>query len=279
MNLGPEQTSSGGGDAKSLDAFVREMDGRLAGCADPLEHLRTVLEHDDLDLYAQPIATLEGGGGHAMAEVLVRLRHEESSLVPPGEFLPLFEHHGMIAELDRWVLRNALQHLSRGSSVSRLALNVAGRSARTPEFRIAVAEELLEAGMLGSSLIFEIDETTLLLGGEALSGFVSAVKKLGCGITIDGFGRRAVSFAPLKGGWVDFVKVEGAIVRKLLHSEIAEIRLSAMVHVGRVMGFRVIAEMVEDAELLIKLLSLGVSFAQGYGVGKPKPIESFAAPG
>lgn len=163
-------------------------------------------------------------------------------------------------------------------SPSRLAVNVAGRSARTPEIRIAVAEELIEAGVSGASLIFEIDETTLLLGGEALSGFITAVKKHGCGVAIDGFGRQAVSFAPLKGGWVHFVKVEGTIVRKLLHSEIAEIRLGAMVHVGRLMGFRVIAEMVEDAELLIKLLSLGVSFAQGYGVGRPRPIETFVAP-
>ena len=144
---------------------------------------------------------------------------------------------------------------------------------------MAIAEELLAAHAVGSALVFVIAEPTLLAGGESLAHFAAALRKLGCGITIDGFGWRAVSFAPLKGGWIDYVKVEGAIARKLLKSESAEIRLKAIAHVGQVLGLRVIAEMVEDAELLIKLMTLGVPFAQGFGSARPRPIEAFTAAG
>ncbi len=259
------------------DEFLREMDCWLAGWHEPLERLQQALADDELALYCQPIAALEGRAGHPMAEVLVRLHEEEKSFLPPGEFLPLFEHHGMMAELDRWVVRGALHHLACGSRVQRLAVNVSGQSLRDPAFALAIAEELLAAHVAGSALVFEIDEPTLLSGGQALARFATAVKRLGCGITVDGFGRHAVSFAPLKGGWVDYVKVEGAIVRKLLTSEIAEVRLKAIAHVGEVLGFRVIAEMVEDAELVMKLMALGVPFAQGFGICRPQPIGDFLA--
>lgn len=272
-----EKVARGNHAGQVMDEFLHEMDCRLAGWRDPLERLKQALAEDELALYCQPIVALESNAGYSMAEALVRLHEEEKSLLPPGEFLPLFEHHGMMPQLDRWVVRHALSHLAEGSRLTRLAVNVSGQSVRDPAFPLAIAEELLAAHVAGSALVFEIDEPTVLAGGASLAHFAAATRKLGCGVTIDGFGRRAASFAPLQGGWIDYVKLEGAIVRKLLKSEIAEIRLRAIVHVGEVLGFRVIAEMVEDAELVIRLLSLGVPFAQGFGICKPQPIGEFAA--
>lgn len=265
---------AGGAD---LDAFLHRMDSQLAGWDDPIERLRQALANDELALYCQPIVAIADMARYPMAEVLVRLHEEERSMLPPGEFLPLFEHHRMMAELDRWVIRGTLRHLKRGGRIGRMAVNVSMQSVQDAAFPVAIAEELLAAEVPGSALVFEIDEATLLAGGEALARFCAALKKLDCGVTIDGFGRRAATFAPLRGSWVDYVKVEGAIVRKLVHSEIAEIRLRAVLHVGEVLGFKVIAEMVEDAELVAKLMSLGVPLAQGFGLCRPRPIDAFAA--
>jgi EAL domain-containing protein (putative c-di-GMP-specific phosphodiesterase class I) len=77
-----------------------------AGWGDPGERIRHALAKDEFALYCQPIASLEGGSGFAMAEVLVRLREEEKALLPPGEFLPVFERYGMMPELDSWVVRH-----------------------------------------------------------------------------------------------------------------------------------------------------------------------------
>ena len=85
------------------DQFLEKMSHELAGWSDPLARLREALERDELQLYCQPILSLGPKGGFTMAEVLVRLREEEAAMLPPGEFLPVFEHYGMMPELDRWI--------------------------------------------------------------------------------------------------------------------------------------------------------------------------------
>ena len=95
---------------RSLDdsgAFLRRMDGQLVGWEHPAARLREALDYDHFRLFGQPVLALTDAGGAAFAEVLVRLREEEARLLPPGDFLPAFEHYKMMAELDRWVLRNA----------------------------------------------------------------------------------------------------------------------------------------------------------------------------
>ena len=86
------------------DQFLDQMSHELAGWRDPFARLRQALDRDELQLYCQPILALRPPGGFVMAEVLVRLREEEALMLPPGDFLPVFEHFGMMPELDRWVV-------------------------------------------------------------------------------------------------------------------------------------------------------------------------------
>ena len=94
---------------------------------------------------------------------------------------------------------------------------------------------------------------------------------------IDGFGRRAVTFAPVKRLRVAYVKVDGVIVRKLLSSPSAQTKLLAILRVAEAIGFEVVAEMVEEQDILTRLKALGVSHAQGFGIHEPQPIARFAA--
>jgi predicted signal transduction protein with EAL and GGDEF domain len=88
----------------SEDQFLEQMSRELAGWSDPLERLNQALERDELQLFCQPILRLRPPRKFVMAEVLVRLREEEALMLPPGDFLPVFEHFGMMPELDRWVV-------------------------------------------------------------------------------------------------------------------------------------------------------------------------------
>jgi EAL domain-containing protein (putative c-di-GMP-specific phosphodiesterase class I) len=97
-------------------------------------------------------------------------------------------------------------------------------------------------------------------------------------VAIDGFGQRSVSFAPLKTLRIDFIKVDGSIVRNLLRSAVAEQKLKAMVRVGEAIRIGVIAECVEEAAILARLRELGVGFAQGFGIAQPAPIGRRPAP-
>src|SRR5690349_1996812 len=102
--------------------FIAQMDGQLLGWEQPAARLREALDYDHFRLYAQPVVQLAAPGGMAMAEVLVRLREEETRMLPPGDFLPAFEHYRMMGELDRWVVRNALRKLGEGGRLKRLSV-------------------------------------------------------------------------------------------------------------------------------------------------------------
>ncbi len=252
------------------------MDSGLTGWTEPLERLRHALDRDELALFCQPIAALTGEVRFPMAEVLIRLREEEKALLPPGEFLPVFEHYGLMPELDRWVVRKVVQHMARGSRIPGFSVNVSRQTLEDTEFPKAVAFELVSVGVRGTGLHFEISEGETLHRLESTLSFCKAIRAMGCGVMVSGFGRRTATFLPLKTLQPDYVKVDGAIVRKLLTAPTAEAKLKAILRVGEVMGFQVIAEMVEDQDILTRLKALGVGYAQGFGIQEPYPIEKMA---
>jgi EAL domain-containing protein (putative c-di-GMP-specific phosphodiesterase class I) len=258
--------------------FIQRMDGQLFGWDEPAARLREALDHDHFRLYAQPIVSLAkedpAPEGIAMAEVLVRLREEEAQMLPPGDFLPAFEHYRMMGELDRWVVRNALRRLQRGGGgIRTLCINVSGQTIEEPGFAAFVAVQLRLASLDPASLVFEIDENDAIDRREAAERFAAAMKGIGCGLLIDGFARRSVSFEPLKALLVDYVKVDGTIIRNIMRSGSAAAKLKAILRVGEVTGVKVIAECVEDAKILASLKLLKTGYAQGFGVRKPEPID------
>jgi EAL domain-containing protein (putative c-di-GMP-specific phosphodiesterase class I) len=260
-------------DDKSIDGTSAE----LAGWPNPLERLREALEKDEFTLYCQPIAALRGGGGLAMAEVLVRMREEEQALLPPGEFLPVFEHYRMMPELDRWVVRHTVRHLARGSRIPRFTINISDQTLKDPAFPEFVAGELRAAKLAMNAVMFEIDESDVLARAGPSAVFAAAVKAYGGGVLIDGFCRRAVSFAPFKALKPDFVKIDGSVIRKLVGSEAAETKVKAVVSVADMLDIGVVAECVEGQDVLTRLKVLEVGYAQGFGVFQPQPIESLAS--
>jgi EAL domain-containing protein (putative c-di-GMP-specific phosphodiesterase class I) len=259
--------------AKDIDPQLQKLDSELAGWDEPAHQLRKVLDKDELALFCQPIAALAGPVRFPIAEVLIRLHEEEKALLPPGDFLPVFEHYNLMPDLDRWVVRKVLQHLARGSRIARFAINLSSPTLEDRAFPKAVAAELIASGVPGTSLLFEISEDDALARIEAAVRFSSAVRALGCGTVVSGFGRRTATFMPLKTLRPDFVKVDGVIVRKLLSAPVAESKLKAIQRVGEVMGFQTIAEMVEEQDILRRLKALGVGYAQGFGIQPPHPIE------
>src|SRR5438128_828235 len=140
------------------DKFLDGMDQALAGYADPVAHLRQGLESDELTLYCQPIRALIGAPGYPLAEILLRMRQEEKALLPPGDFLPIFEHFRMMPQLDRWVVRQVARRLARGSKVPRLSINVSSQTLEDATFPEFFAAELKATGVGAGSILFEIDE-------------------------------------------------------------------------------------------------------------------------
>ncbi len=260
--------------APEPDPFIEAMDRELTGWDDASARLRDALDNDEFSLFAQPIVRAAEPDMPCVAEVLVRMREEEEALLPPGEFLPVFEHHGMMPELDRWVVRHAIAGLAGGLRVPRLTVNVSSQTFSDTDFVPFVAAELGQAGLAPASLVFEIDEMDLLKRPESAVCFAAALKEAGCALLVDGFGRRSVSFAPLTRLRADFIKVDGVIVRKLHCSEIARGKLAAIVRVADVIGAGVIGECVEEPVALQGLRNAGAGYAQGFGLFRPEPLEN-----
>ena len=251
--------------------LLQQAESELMGWEQPQAHLREALAQDHLHLYGQPIVSLTGS--RSMVEILVRMREEEALMLPPGEFLPAFAHYRMMAELDRWVACHAARAFRPGERYAAISVNASTQSIEEPGFADYAASQLLEAGLDPSALIFEIDEGDALDRPDAAARFAGEVRAVGCRLMLDGFAQRAVTFDPLKRLRVDFVKVDGSVIRKIRRSGSAAAKLKAIVRVGELAGIGVVAECVEEAAIVAALKKSGVGYAQGFGVGKPEPIE------
>src|SRR5437764_15332977 len=110
------------------DPQLQSVDSELAGWSDPVQRLRDAVERDEFTLFCQPILQFAGDERYPMAEVLVRLHEEERALLPPGDFLPVFEHFRMMAQLDRWVVRHTIKRLAGKSRIARFTVNLSGQA-------------------------------------------------------------------------------------------------------------------------------------------------------
>jgi EAL domain-containing protein (putative c-di-GMP-specific phosphodiesterase class I) len=156
-------------------------------------------------------------------------------------------------------------------------VNISSQTIEDGEFPRFVTGQLAAQKVAASRLLFEIDETDTLVRPEATERFANHMKSVGTPLVIDSFGCRGVSFAPVKALGVQFVKVDGRITRKVLSSESARSKLNAILRVGERLGFGVIAECVEEQDVLLRLKAMGVGYAQGFGIYQPHPIASLVA--
>jgi EAL domain-containing protein (putative c-di-GMP-specific phosphodiesterase class I) len=240
------------------------------------ERLEHALAADELELYCQPIRALDGGAGYPMAEVLVRMRDEEKALLPPGEFLPVFEELGMMPQLDRWVVRHVVQRLKAGSRIPSFTINLSGQTLADASFPAFVAGELEASGVPPQLLYFELDDPDLAAGLDYAAVAATALQLAGCGVIIDSFGATARSLSHLKHLRVDLVKVDGLIVRKLLTSGAARNVLNSVLRIAGTVGIGVIGACVEEQDVLLRLKALGVGYAQGFGIHEPGPLDKIA---
>src|SRR5688572_5312853 len=191
------------------------LDSALSGWKDPVKSIRRALDTDAFELHCQPVRAMQGTDRYPLAEILLRMQEEEKALLPPGQFLPIFEHYRMMPELDRWVARHVIKHLAAGSKISSYSVNLSMQTLDDPAFPDFVRKELSAAKVAPKALLFEIDETDLLMKTDAVEKAAAALKSIGVGIAVDGFGRKSVSFRQAVAMRLDFMKVDGSITRQV----------------------------------------------------------------
>jgi diguanylate cyclase (GGDEF)-like protein/PAS domain S-box-containing protein len=240
--------------------------------------LQKALEEDRFVLYAQDIASLEPAHGlEDHCEILIRMLDEKGELVPPMAFIPAAERYNLMPSIDRWVVRNAFAIIARQQAASEgrrgiFAINLSGASIGDERFLDYVREQFGHFAVAPQSICFEITETAAIAKLDKATHFINQLKTLGCLFSLDDFGAGMSSFAYLKHLPVDFLKIDGGFVKDMADDPIDRAMVEAINSIGHVMGKQTIAEFVDGEKVIQLLRDMGVDFAQGYGVAKPRPF-------
>jgi EAL domain-containing protein (putative c-di-GMP-specific phosphodiesterase class I) len=217
------------------------------------------------------------------AEVLVRLRETDGSLVQPGAFLPAAERFHLASRIDRWVLKHAIQCLRDTpylSGIDTLCVNLSGQSIGDRAFHRQAFEMLQNAGpAICQRICLEITETAAVTNMADASVFVEQAKKLGLRIALDDFGAGASSFGYLKNLSVDLLKIDGQFIRDVIDDPLDDAAIRCFAAVAQVVGVKTVAEFVDRAEVLERVREIGIDFVQGYYLHKPEAIADVLGQG
>jgi len=237
-----------------------------------VSRIRAALENDRFCLHLQTIAPLRGGRAHA--EVLVRMLDEQGGLVPPMAFIPAAERYDLMPLLDRWVIRHAFEALAQQPPGTSWAINLSGASVCDEGLLEFVLEQQRITGVALEDVCFEITETVAVANLAQAATLIQDLQAQGARFALDDFGAGMSSFAYLKHLPVDYVKIDGSFIKGILHSPTERAMVESINQIAHVMGKQTIAEFVEDDAVLACLRAMGVDFAQGYGVGRPQPLQA-----
>ena len=241
---------------------------------DWLRIIREALENDHFVLYAQPILDLRTNRT-VRYEILLRLRDRAGNIIPPGAFLDVAEQFGLSGDIDRWVLGKVMDVLADPSVSEDLsfAVNLSPRSLTDPEL-LAMVNERESLTIIGPvRLVLEITETAAIYNIHVAKDFLRTLRTQGYEFALDDFGKGFSSFYQLKNLDVDYLKIDGSFVRNLSKDPVDKHLVAAMVQLAGSLGKQTIAEFVEDKETLDILRGIGVDCAQGFHIGRPRPLD------
>nr|WP_307836140.1 EAL domain-containing protein [Chromobacterium sp. ASV5] len=241
--------------------------------------LRLALERGEFELHYQPqlnAASRELEG----AEALLRWRHPQLGLVPPGRFISLAEETGLIKPIGDWVLREACRQLAawdaEGLDVPRLAVNLSPRQFGQQGLPAKVAAALQAAGLPAKRLELEITESMIMQSPAEAVSLLAELKALGVWLSIDDFGTGYSSLSHLKRFPLDTLKIDQSFVEGLPDDDNAAIA-EAILAMARKLRFQVVAEGVENEAQAQFLRAKGCATLQGYHFSRPLPAAEFAA--
>lgn len=232
-----------------------------------LGRIRDALTEDRFVLYSQPIVSLRGGAGGE--ELLLRMRLPSGEIVEPGRFLPVAERFGLITEIDRWVVAEAMRFAGPDRDVG---INLSARSLGDPTLLEYIASQFERSGVSPANIVFEITETALMEHFEAARLLVEGLTELGAGVALDDFGTGFGTFTYLKHLPLRFLKIDAEFVKDLTSHPANRHLVKATVGLARDFGYRTVAEGVENAATLTMLDELGVDLVQGFHLGRPAPV-------
>ena len=249
--------------------------------------IQSALEENRFELHFQTIMPIqESKLTQLSGEILLRMVEKsigrEKKLIMPTAFLPAAERYQLMPKIDQWVIVNALTLLKdRQLSASQLGMcfiNLSGQSIGDAKILDIIIDTLKATKIPPEMLCFEITESSVIANLENAIQFINILKSMGCRFALDDFGTGLSSFAYLKNLAVDFLKLDGELVKGVATDKASYAMVDAMNRVAHVMGMKTVAEHVECDETLKALERIGIDYAQGFGIEPPMPFKWASLP-
>jgi PAS domain S-box-containing protein len=234
------------------------------------ESMRRALEDDLFELHCQPLLDLRTNDVNQY-ELLIRMRSDDGRLILPEAFLGPARRAGLAHAIDRWVVRKAVRLLVANEHVS-LEVNLSPEAVHDPELAAMIEEELAANGIDPARLVLEVAGNTAVDSLEETRILAKRVRGLGCKFALDDFRSNFGSFRLVRELPLDYLKLDGELVGALAESRTSQLIVKALVDVAAGTGMSTVAVFVSDEETVRLLRQLGVDFAQGYTVGRPRPV-------
>ena len=245
-----------------------------------LSRLNRALEEDRFTLYFQPIVPCDGNrqqGRHI--EILLRMIDDDGAIISPGAFLPAAGQYNLATSIDRWVISHALNWLARESADNhrppRISINLSAQSVGNQDILNFILQQLEQTGVAPQQLCFEITENAVMSGITAATSFMLTLCGHGIRFCLDDVGSGLSSFTCMKKLPVDYIKIDGGLVRDILSDPVDHAMVRAINKLGQLLGKETIAEFVETTDVAHELRKMGVKHLQGYAFALPQSLEDY----
>lgn len=242
--------------------------------------IREALVEDRFSLHAQEIRGVLPNGSPQHYELLIRMHAQDGAPIMPTTFIPAAERYELMSQIDRWVLREVLERqAARIAAIPGLvvSVNLSAQSLNDPGFVPFIETLIRTSPLTPPKITLEITETAAITHLAAASHTINLLRKLGCAVALDDFGTGLSSFNYLKHFPVDYVKIDGSFICALKESAVDRAIVEAIHEIAQKLGSRTVAEYVEDMKIFDLVREIGIDYAQGYGIGRPRPLDDILA--
>ncbi|MBM6550793.1 EAL domain-containing protein [Marinomonas ostreistagni] len=235
------------------------------------------LKYDHFRVYFQQICPLDSAQSELRLEALVRLyAPEQDKILFPDTFLFAAERYQLIADIDRWMIRQVCQFLQQHPNIKRqigyVALNLSATTLRDQHLVAYIRDTLEQFQIPSRMLCFEVTETEQIIHVSKTSSILEQIQQLGCSIAIDDFGSGYSSFSYLRDFPFDHIKIDGMFAREVEHSEASLAMVQSILDVAAKLDKPCVVEFVENEALAQRFKSMGIAWGQGYHFHKPEPL-------
>lgn len=238
-----------------------------------VERLRDALDNDRFCLHFQPVISLKGEPG-AMYEVYIRLDAGSGEVVAPGNFMQIADEHGLLMEIDRWVLEHAIAQIAQRQEAGKpvtLLVKLSQGSMSDESLPDFIGEHLAAHKVKGAQLMLQLAEAKVFTHLRAAQDFAAEVTSHGCRVGLEQFGMGLDSFQLLTHFSPAFLKIDRSFCEDLPKNEVNQLRVQEIAEKVRELGIRSIAEFVQDAASLAVLFSSGIDYVEGHFLAPAGP--------